>query len=137
MVATLTESAGVGVRDDMPAGTMNRLVNDFVHFFKLLADDTRMRIVLYLARNREMHVRALCKHLRQSQPAVSHHLALMLEDGLIDRRRQGKHNYYKLQSERLQEILELFSSFLPPDEDVLIQFDSDMLDYLAPEAATT
>jgi DNA-binding transcriptional ArsR family regulator len=36
-----------------------------------------------------MHVRALCEILHQSQPAVSHHLALLRMAGLIDRRRVG------------------------------------------------
>ena len=31
-----------------------------------------------------------------SQPAVSHHLALLRHGGIVDRRRQGKNNFYSL-----------------------------------------
>jgi DNA-binding transcriptional ArsR family regulator len=44
----------------------------------------------------EMHVGALCSELGQSQPAVSHHLALMRHGNIITPRRQGKNNFYSL-----------------------------------------
>ena len=34
--------------------------------------------------------------LSQSQPAVSHHLALLRHGGIIAPRRQGKNNFYSL-----------------------------------------
>jgi len=52
----------------------NELEKDLVQVFKILSDETRLRILLYLARETELHVTALCKKLGQSQPAVSHHL---------------------------------------------------------------
>lgn len=39
---------------------------------------------------------ALCEQLAQSQPAVSHHLALLRHGGIISPRRQGKNNFYSL-----------------------------------------
>ena len=50
-----------------------RLEKDLVQVFKLLSDETRLRVLLYLAREGELHVTALCEKLDQSQPAVSHH----------------------------------------------------------------
>ena len=67
-----------------------------VELFKLLSDETRLRILLLLKDRQELNVRTLCQILRQSQPAVSHHLALLRVAGLIDMRRQGKHNFYRL-----------------------------------------
>src|SRR5688572_24640322 len=71
-------------------------VKDLVKVFKLLSDETRLRILLYLTRQDELHVRALCDILGQSQPAVSHHLALLRVAGLIESRREGKHNFYRV-----------------------------------------
>jgi DNA-binding transcriptional ArsR family regulator len=51
--------------------------------------------------------------LEESQPAVSHHLALMLEAGLIDRRREGKHNYYSLRTTRFSALAEALFAALP------------------------
>lgn len=78
---------------------------DLVQSFKLFADETRLRILYFLMQRKEMHVRALCTLLEQSQPAVSHHLALLRVAGFIDSRRDGKHNYYHLAPKRFHEIL--------------------------------
>src|SRR5262249_39113347 len=48
--------------------TLHRLTD----VFKLLADKSRLKIVLALAQDGELHVSALCDLLDQSQPAVSH-----------------------------------------------------------------
>lgn len=81
-------------------------VRDFVQLFKLLADDTRLQILNYLLQREELHVRALCDLLKQSQPAVSHHLALLKMAGLIECRRDGKHNFYHIMPKRFQQYLE-------------------------------
>ncbi len=73
-----------------------RMVKDLVQVFKLLSDETRLRILLYLTQQKEVHVRALCDQLGQSQPAVSHHLALLRHGNIIAPRRQGKNNFYSL-----------------------------------------
>jgi DNA-binding transcriptional ArsR family regulator len=62
---------------------------------KHVSDPTRLQVVLVLAEG-ERHVGALCDHLGQTQPAVSHHLALLRHGGIIAPRRQGKNNYYSL-----------------------------------------
>ena len=71
-------------------------VRDLAQVFKLMSDETRLRILLYLAQNQELHVTDLCNRLGQSQPAVSHHLALLRHGGIIAPRRQGKNNFYSL-----------------------------------------
>ena len=76
--------------------------------FKLLADKSRLKIVLALAQDQELHVSALCDLLGQSQPAVSHHLTLMRGVGLVDFRRRGKHNYYHLESAHVRDLIEQF-----------------------------
>ena len=80
---------------------------DLVQLFKLLADETRLRIMHYLMQISEMNVRTFVGLLGQTQPAVSHHLALLRIGGIIDRRRQGKNNFYRLTDtgERLSDIV--------------------------------
>lgn len=87
----------------LPAAT----TRDLVLLFKLLGDDTRVRVLHYLMQREELNVRTLCKLLSQSQPAVSHHLALLREDGIIACRRDGKHNYYHIVPKRIQACLDL------------------------------
>ncbi len=62
---------------------------------KHVSDPTRLQVILILAEG-EQHVGALCAQLSQSQPAVSHHLALLRHGGIIAPRRQGKNNFYSL-----------------------------------------
>jgi len=80
---------------------------NLVQLFKLLADETRLRILYYLVQKDELNVRTLCRLLRQSQPAVSHHLALLRVAGIIECRRDGKHNLYHLVPKRCQAYLDV------------------------------
>jgi ArsR family transcriptional regulator len=84
----------------------SELEKELVQVFKLLSDETRLRILVYLAREAELHVTALCDRLGQSQPAVSHHLALLRVAGLIKARRDGKHNYYSVRHSRFRGLIE-------------------------------
>ncbi|GIW86955.1 MAG: hypothetical protein KatS3mg108_1279 [Isosphaeraceae bacterium] len=65
------------------------------NLLKHVSDPTRLQVILILA-DGEQHVGALCNQLVQSQPAVSHHLALLRHGGIISPRRQGKNNFYSL-----------------------------------------
>ena len=90
-----------------------KTLNEMVEMFKLLADDTRLKILFYLAHKEELHVRALCQMLGQSQPAVSHHLALLRVAELIEMRREGKHNYYSIIRRRFDRYVKTFFSVVP------------------------
>src|SRR5215471_12325965 len=86
----------------------DRTIEGLSEIFKLLADRSRLKILLALAQDGEMHVSALCELLGQSQPAVSHHLTLMRMSGLVGYRRDGKHNYYHVDSALVRDLLEEF-----------------------------
>ena len=83
-------------------------ISELAEVFKILADRSRLKILLALARDGEMHVSALCELLEQSQPAVSHHLTLLRMQDLVTYRRDGKHNFYRVDSSRVRQLLEEF-----------------------------
>ncbi|QEH34052.1 HTH-type transcriptional regulator KmtR [Aquisphaera giovannonii] len=63
---------------------------------KQVSDPTRLQVLMLLS-EKERNVSELCADLgTQSQPAVSHHLALLRHGRLIEPRRSGKHNFYAL-----------------------------------------
>jgi DNA-binding transcriptional ArsR family regulator len=63
---------------------------------KQVSDPTRLQVLTLLS-EKERNVTELCAELgTQSQPAVSHHLALLRHGRLIEPRRSGKHNFYAL-----------------------------------------
>jgi ArsR family transcriptional regulator len=89
----------------MMAPISEKSIRELSNVFKLLSDEGRLRILAYLAQNNELHVSDLCERLGQSQPAVSHHLALLRVSGLIEPRREGKHIYYSVRTEVFGELL--------------------------------
>jgi ArsR family transcriptional regulator len=91
-----------------PLKVSDGTIQDLTDVFKMLADKSRLKIVLALAQDQELHVSALCSLLGQSQPAVSHHLTLMRMVGLVDFSRRGKHNYYHLSSAHVRDLIEQF-----------------------------
>lgn len=80
-------------------------VKPLVQLFKLLADETRMQILHLLHQADELNVLELCHLLEQRQPSVSHHLALLRAAGLIDMRRDGKHNYYRVVPKEFETLI--------------------------------
>ncbi len=85
---------------------------------KQVSDPTRLQ-VLMLLNEQERNVSELCTELgTQSQPAVSHHLALLRHGRLIEPRRSGKHNFYGLTdagrelAEVVDTVLELIAARL-------------------------
>ncbi|MHC8391862.1 metalloregulator ArsR/SmtB family transcription factor [Pseudomonas sp. MDT2-39-1] len=67
-----------------------------VDIFKALADDTRSRIALLIAREGELCVCELTAGLELSQPKISRHLAQLRSNGLLADRRQGQWVFYRL-----------------------------------------
>ena len=100
-------SASPPAPKDKLSPLQDETAKEFVSIFKLLADETRLRILHYLLQEKEINVRTFCQLLGQTQPAVSHHLALLRMAGLIECRRDGKHNFYHLVPQRIQSILDL------------------------------
>jgi ArsR family transcriptional regulator len=101
---------------------------DLVQLFKLLADETRLRILYFLMQEEELNVRTLCELLEQSQPAVSHHLALLRVAGIIECRRDGKHNFYHVVPKRFETYLDLIFA-VAPQQARKVRFEQASLTY--------
>ena len=84
------------VAPSKPSGRPAPEIRRVADLLKQVSDPTRLQ-VLMLLNDKERNVSELCSDLgTQSQPAVSHHLALLRHGRLIEPRRAGKHNYYYL-----------------------------------------
>jgi DNA-binding transcriptional ArsR family regulator len=99
---TTTKSA----RTKTDAGRRLKQAQQAAMRLKQVSDPTRLHILLILAKG-EKNVGGICKAVKQSQPATSHHLALLRHGGIIAPRRQGKNNFYALTEagEQLASIL--------------------------------
>jgi DNA-binding transcriptional ArsR family regulator len=65
--------------------------------FKTLADPTRRAIFERLCREGEQTVGALTAQAGVSQPAVSKHLAVLKQAGLVSDRHEGRQTHYSAQ----------------------------------------
>lgn len=70
-------------------------VGQIARSFKALADPTRQRILLLL-QERERCVGELVEEFNLSQPAISRHLAVLKNAGLVTDRREGQQVFYAL-----------------------------------------
>jgi len=64
--------------------------------FFAMGDATRQQIILLLESAEAYNVTQLADRLPLSRPAISHHLRVLRQAGLVDVRRQGTENYYFL-----------------------------------------
>ncbi|MCW8091599.1 metalloregulator ArsR/SmtB family transcription factor [Alteromonas sp. ASW11-130] len=67
-----------------------------LQFFKCLADDTRLKILLLIATREELCVCDFQSSLKLSQPKISRHLAELRRCELVQDERRGKWVFYRL-----------------------------------------
>lgn len=91
------------VKDTAEGGGMVELVP----FFKALGNPTRARIIEFLLGG-ERCVCEMTGPLDQSQPLVSHHLAMLRDAGLVRMRVEGTRTYYSIDHERFDGSLKDF-----------------------------
>jgi DNA-binding transcriptional ArsR family regulator len=66
--------------------------------FRALSEPLRVRI-LDLLRDEELSVTVLAEQLGAGQQNVSKHLAVLVESGMLTRRKDGVHVYYRIADE--------------------------------------
>jgi DNA-binding transcriptional ArsR family regulator len=73
--------------------------------FRLLGDPLRVRM-LDLLRDQELSVNSLAEQLEAGQQNVSKHLVLLADAGMLARRKEGTHVYYRIADEGVFELCE-------------------------------
>ncbi len=74
--------------------------------FKALADPARLRLLSLIANSSGGEACAcdLIEPLERSQPTVSHHLAILVDAGLVTREKRGRWAWYRLVPDRLEAL---------------------------------
>ncbi len=78
-------------------------MNELSPFFKALCEDVRLKIIALLM-PRELCVCEIIAQLNLSQPAVSHHMKILKQAGLVSDRRDGRWIFYSLNKDRFTEL---------------------------------
>ena len=73
--------------------------------YHAIADPNRRRL-LDLLREEERSVQQLMPHFGVTVGAISQHLKVLLESGLVARRKEGRFRYYRTRPEALKEVHE-------------------------------
>lgn len=92
-----------------------------LNLFKLLADDTRLKILLLLTQHHRLCVCHLTDALDLSQPKVSRHLAMLRQAQLVQNSQYGKWRYYQLAPNLAEWIIQLLQQTLLTQPDYLSQ----------------
>jgi DNA-binding transcriptional ArsR family regulator len=64
--------------------------------FRALGDTTRQDIIMLLGQHPRLNVGHIAAQSKLSRPAISHHLRILKETGLVRIVREGTENYYVL-----------------------------------------
>jgi DNA-binding transcriptional ArsR family regulator len=78
-----------------------------------IGDPTRLEI-LRLVRGRELAAGEIAQRFAITRPAVSQHLRILREAGLLNERRAGRKRLYDLRPEALDELRDFIDGFWEP-----------------------
>lgn len=92
--------------------------------FQAIADPTRRAIINLLA-HRSLNLNAIAEQFEVSRPAISQHIKLLTECGLLSIRKEGRERYCEARLEKLNEVsvwVEKYSAFWTSKLDALSTF---------------
>ena len=73
--------------------------------------EPRRREILQLIRERELTAGEIASGFDVSRPAISQHLGVLKEAGLVTERREGTRRFYRARPEGLKELREFLEGF--------------------------
>ncbi len=79
--------------------------------FKVLSEPARLKLLIALEKN-EQHVTALVRLTGLTQANVSKHLGILMEVGMVDRRKEGLNAFYFISDPQILDLCELMCAKL-------------------------
>lgn len=83
----------------------------FAGFFSALGDPTRQKILLIFEPGEEICVNEIAAVFDISRPAISHHLKVLRNAGLVGNEKRGKEVYYHINYDYCTDVLKLVHDF--------------------------
>ncbi|MDD2243007.1 MAG: metalloregulator ArsR/SmtB family transcription factor [Dysgonamonadaceae bacterium] len=93
-------------QQEMNILTHKKQLEDAAYTLKALANETRLSIVIQLAKHEEKTVSELVNDLNCEQSLLSHHLTDMRAKRILNCRKSGKNCYYSIKDERVIQLLD-------------------------------
>jgi len=79
---------------------------------QVLSDINRIRILRLLSEKGELCAQDILTHFPITQPTLSHHMNVLLDNRLVDARKSGRRVFYSVSRKGLEDIIGFFSSLL-------------------------
>ncbi|WP_047998669.1 ArsR/SmtB family transcription factor [Lactiplantibacillus herbarum] len=86
-----------------------------VPIFTMLQDTNRQQILVMLCKTDQMTVNQITAQLSLSRPAISHHLKLMLDAGILAVNQIGTERYYRANMDETLTLLKDLAASLEAD----------------------
>jgi len=85
-----------------------------------IRDSARLEIIMLLGKNNAMNVTEIASHFRISRPAISHHLKVLKDAGIVRSEKIGQEVFYRLDANRvvtgLRQIADMIENCCPPEK---------------------
>lgn len=91
------------VRENMPEEDM---LVDLAELFKVLGDQTRIKIIFFILFKEEMCVCDIAESVGMTQSAISHQLRVLKQARLVKFRKEGKTVFYSLDDDHIRKIFD-------------------------------
>ena len=75
--------------------------HELTRLLEAVSDPVRMQIVFLLGEHARLNVGDIARQFRISRPAISHHLKVLKEAGIVQSEKRGQEIYYGIDSQRL------------------------------------
>lgn len=85
-------------------------IDEIAKLFKVLSDETRVKIVLELLKTEELCACKLLELVDCQQSTLSHHMKLLVDSGIVNARKDWKWTHYSINKNRINEIENIFKS---------------------------
>jgi len=92
---------------------------DLMRLLDGVRDPVRMEIILLLGQSKAMNVTDIAARFRISRPAISHHLKVLKDAGILRSEKLGQEVFYRLDAARviagLRQIADTIENCCPPE----------------------
>lgn len=96
--------------DDLKIQQAVALFNECIPVFSVLADVNRQQIIIALAQADRLNVSQLDQQMSLSRPAISHHLKVLKQAGIVGSEKSGTENYYSLTLKNAVDLMKMLTA---------------------------
>ena len=86
--------------------------DNYIKFFKALANEERIEIIKLLKKNGEMFAQDIERQFYLEQSTTSHHLNMLKKAGITKSRKEGRKVFYSIDINSIKLILDSFDTIV-------------------------